>query len=77
MTVLTAVDPAVTSLREIVYPVAPGDALKTNAGVSRTPVPVGLIAVGAIGVTAMGVVTVCTADSAGAPDNTVLTLLTA
>ena len=71
MTVLTVAVPAVTSLREIVYPVAPGDALKTNAAVSIIPLPVGLIAVGATGATAATSTAVC------GPDNVLPALLTA
>jgi hypothetical protein len=40
--------PAVTSVSEIVYEVAEGTAVKTNGALERTPLPVGLMGVGAV-----------------------------
>ena len=71
MTVLAAAVPAVISVNEIVYPVAPGAALKTNGAVLRTPLPVGLIAVGATGVTGAAI------TSCSGPDNELPASLTA
>ena len=67
MTIAGATTPVVTSVIVIAYVTAPGTALKVNVGLFGFPLPVGLIAVGAVGMTAAAVVLALVFDSGEVP----------